>query len=292
MSLKSIHKRRLDDYASGVVDRAAAARLTPADLRETKLQWYSIANQDGGDDGEAVVYVYDEIGGTFGVDAEQFARDLNAITAPQISVRINSPGGSLFDGLAIYNTLRAHPAQITAYVDSIAASIASIIALGGDEVVVMDAGQMMIHDAIGIEMGNAADMQRMSAFLDRQSQNLAGIYQRRAGGTLDEWRERMLAETWMFGPEAVELGLADRVEEREPAQPEPEPDLDAELEDLMSRTFNLGRYRYAGREAAPPPDAPRNKTSRPPQNAGGREVDDVRMARAAGLREALKGAFA
>lgn len=287
---RSSHARRLDDYATRIVDRAALQGLTPSDLRNTKLPWYSIANQDGGEAGEAgeaTVYVYDEIGGTFGVSAKKFAEDLDEITAPVINVRINSPGGSLFDGRAIYNSLRAHPARIVSIVDSLAASIASIIAMAGDEIIMQDASEMMIHDALGIEMGNAADMRAMATFLDRESENLAGIYQRRAGGTINEWRERMLAESWMFGNEAVALGLADRVEERPAPEPKPEPDedndedLDAELQDLMSRTFNLARFRYAGRDHAPPPARAHAPTNPPAQ-----PQPDV-----AAIRQAMRGAF-
>jgi ATP-dependent protease ClpP protease subunit len=247
---RGVHRRRLDDYAARVVERAAAARLTPSDLRRVKLRWYEITDQA---DDVAKVWVYEEVGGTFGVDAATFAEELEEITAATIELRINSPGGALFDGIAIYNSLVNHPARVVAYVDSVAASIASVIAMAGDEVVMMPGSQMMIHDALGIEMGNAADMQRMSIFLDRQSDNIADIYRMRAGGEAAEWRELMLAETWMFGREAVDLGLADRVEERRPDEGEDE-DEDEELRDLMSRTFNVaGRYRYAGRAAAPPP---------------------------------------
>lgn len=264
---KGSHRRRLDDYAASIIDRAAAGRLRPSDLRNVKLPWYSIVDQAD----EATVFIYDEIGGTFGVDAQTFAEDLGEIDAKLINVRINSPGGSLFDGIAIYNSLLAHQARIVVYVDALAASIASVIAMAGDEVVMTSGSQMMIHDALGIEMGNAADMARMSTFLDRQSANIADIYAERAGGDPADWRALMLDETWMFGREAVELGLADRVAERQRDDPDgpddADDDLDAELRDLMSRTFNVAdRYRYGGRDAAPPPLLVLNRArARPPR---------------------------
>lgn len=287
----SRHRRRLDDYAAAVVRRTAAANVAPQELSEVRLQWYRIVDQA---DADPVVYIYDEIGGSFGVDAETFAKDLNEITAEQITLRINSPGGSVFDGIAIYNTLIAHPARIVAYVDSLAASIASVIAMAADELVMMPGSQLMIHDALGIEMGNAADMRAMSVFLDRQSDNIASIYQMKAGGEAPEWRERMLAETWMFAGEAVAMGLADRVEspprrgQEEPAE-DAGPDLDVELEDLMARTFNVaGRYKYAGRDQAPDPAAP-SPAARGDGPPRGRPLS-VQLDVAA-LRQALKGAL-
>lgn len=293
MSTKSIHRRRLDDYAARIVDRAATARLTPADLRQTKLAWYSIVNSD--DDDQATVYVYDEVGGTFGVDAEQFAKDLAEITAPMVHVRINSPGGGLFDGIAIYNSLLAHPSKVTVHVDGIAASIASVIAMAGDEVVMGPGSQMMIHDALGIELGNAEDHNRMATFLDRQSDNIAEIYQRRAGGDAGQWRQRMLAETWLFAGEAIELGLADRVDDT-PAPDPDDDDLDVELQDLMSRTFNVAdRFRYAGRGAAPDPAAVVNVAGRPqpaPAPVAAEPAGDPPLQLPANLGDMFKAAVA
>lgn len=291
---RSIHLRRLDDYATRIVERAAAQRLTPADLRAdlAKLPWYDIRN--AADEDAAVVFVYDEIGGTFGVSAEQFARDLEDVDASTIEVRINSPGGSLYDSVAIYNTLRAHPARVVAIVDSLAASGASLIAMAADEVIMRPASQMMIHDAIGVEMGNAADMARMSTFLDRQSANISTIYAARAGGRPEDWRAMMLEETWFWAQEAVEAGLADRVEDRPLPDEGPDDDLDAELRALMRRTFHVAdRYRFASRIEAPPPRA-RRTTSPPttppapaPTNAAPADGIDLDQ-----IRSALEEAFA
>lgn len=277
----SIHTRRLDDYVSRTVERAAGQQLTAADIRTVGLRWYSIVNQTS-EGQRPKVYIYDEIGGSLGVSAEQFAKDLDEIDAPEFEVRINSPGGALFDGISIYNTIAGHRSRAITYVDSLAASIASVIAMAGDEVVMQPGSQLMIHDALAIEIGNAADMERMATFLHRQSDNIASIYQLRAGGEQREWRERMLAETWMFGPEAVELGLADRVARRgeddpdQPDQGEPEPDLD----NLMNRAHSLARFKYPGRDHAPAPAraaAPQPPTKREP---------DV-----AAVRAMLRGAF-
>jgi HK97 family phage prohead protease len=253
---ESIHVRRLlalkDRTAARIIARAQREGLSVAELADVRLPWYAITNQ-ADDDGPATVWIYDEVGGSFGVSAEEFAKDLDEIQAREILVRVNSPGGSVFDGIAIYNSLRQHPARIVVSVDSLAASIASVIAMAGDEVRMHPGSQMMIHDALGVERGQATDMAKMSTFLDRQSDNIAGIYRRKAGGVDADWRELMLAETWMFADETVEFGLADVVVEDEPPP-------DAELEERMAHRHDLRDFRHAGRRDAP---APRRRTAKP-----------------------------
>lgn len=290
---------RHTDAIAGYKDRLLSrlALLNPAmanDLRNTKLGWYTIRNattpanadpnQGAVPDDEAEVLIYDEIGGSFGVSADEFVKELSDITAPRIKLRINSPGGSLFDSIAIYNALVQHKAYVTTYVDSLAASGASIIALAGDEVIMMPGSQMMIHDALGMEMGNAKDMEAMAAFLNRQSENIASIYARKAGGEPSDWRVKMLAETWMFDTEAVESGLADSIytkaieaaeedddseeaeigedddDERMMPNPMPEEEEDeenssADVEALMHRRHSLRNrgFKHPGREFAPEP---------------------------------------
>lgn len=251
--MSSIHLRRLDSRksrtAQRLVDYARREGLDVADLADAQLPWYQVRDQSVGasDAGTATVFIFDEIGGSFGVSAKRFVAELEAITAPVIRVRINSPGGSVFDAIAIYNGLRHHPAHIEVYVDSLAASAASVIAMAGDEIVMMPGSQMMIHDASMVEDGGPDDMAKASTFLHRQSDNIADIYQLRGGGEAAQWRELMRAETWMFAREAVEAGLADRTEAGMSAQPDPQ------IQERMTRSFDLGQYRYAGREHAPPP---------------------------------------
>ena len=225
-------------------------------LRNSPLPWYEIRNATG-DDGEAepgddpdtaTVFVFDEIGGSMGVNAKQFALDLEAITAPNIKLRINSPGGSVMDGLAIHSALLHHPARVVAYIDGWACSAASFIAMAADEIVMMPGSELMIHDASATVEGNADDMARFTTFLDRQSDNIADLYQRVGGGTREEWRALMLDETWMLGAEAVEMGLADRVEVVERRRPA------GETEERMARKFDLSRYgyRYTSRHGTAP----------------------------------------
>ena len=104
----------------------------------------------------AEIVIYDEIG-AFGIPAKAFLDELKALgPVPELTVRINSPGGSVFDGVAIYNALKRHSAAITVWIDGIAASIASMIAMAGDEIVMPENAMLMLHDPSGLVMGTAA----------------------------------------------------------------------------------------------------------------------------------------
>ena len=144
--------------------------------------WYRFKNLASD---EAELFLYDEIGG-WGTLAEDFISELKAVTSPKLRVRVSSPGGSVFEGVALANALRAHPADVTVQVDGIAASIASVIAMAADRVVVQPQAMIMIHDAAGVCLGNAQDMQDMAALLDKISDNIADAYSAKAGGTRDE----------------------------------------------------------------------------------------------------------
>jgi ATP-dependent protease ClpP protease subunit len=158
----------------------------------------------------AEVLVYDEIG-YWGITAADFVRDLQGVTAKRMSLRISSPGGEVFEGIAIYNAIKNHPAHVTSQVDGLAASIASFIMLAADEVTIGDHAAVMIHDASGLCIGNAADMQQTADLLDKTSDNIADAYANKAGGTRADWRDTMRAETWYYGQEAVDAGLVDRM---------------------------------------------------------------------------------
>ncbi|MFJ7269419.1 head maturation protease, ClpP-related [Streptomyces sp. NPDC099050] len=206
-----------------------------------RRDWYRITNQAGG---PVVVDIFDEIG-FWGVNAANFQRELAQVNASEITVNLSSPGGEIFEGIAIYNALRSHPANITVRVSALAASIASVIAQAGDRIVMLSGSQMMIHEGSGLCMGNAQDMQQMAELLDRQSDNIATIYAERAGGTPNEWRERMKAETWFNAEEAVASGLADEVEAL-PRKGEP-------AEETVTARWDLSVFNYAGRDQAPAP---------------------------------------
>lgn len=186
---------------------ALYAARQPKEGREGQ-SWYSIANLS---QTEAEIAIYDEIG-MWGISASEFIKDLAAVKASTISLRINSPGGDVFDGIAIYNAIARHSATVNVYVDGLAASAASFIAMAGDSVTMMPHSQMMIHEAAGLVIGSASDMQKMADILNKSSDNIASIYAEKAGGTVEDWRALMQAETWFSDQEAVDAGLADKVE--------------------------------------------------------------------------------
>ncbi len=167
--------------------------------------WYTIRNQRSD---RAVVELYDVIG-EYGIPAREFVRELRDIDAGVIELRINSPGGMVYDGLAIYNALRDHPARVEATVDGLAASAASWILQAAEHRTMNRHSELMIHDGLGMTIGNQADHRTMADDLGRISDNIASIYAGRAGGGPAEWRAAMLAETWFTAAEALDAGLAD-----------------------------------------------------------------------------------
>lgn len=224
-------------------------------MAQAPRPWYQIVarNQPGNKAAgnksgtRAEVRIYTDIGVSFwgdGITAEEFSNDIAALDVDQLDVRINSGGGSAWEGVTIANAIRRHPAHTTAYVDGLAASAASYIARAADEVVISKYGQFMVHDGIGAIMGNAAEMKAAADTLDKLSDSVAAMYADWAGDDVKAWRKRMSAETWFNAEESVAVGLADRVDE---AANEPEMDVAASLN--MSR---LG-FRYAGRQSAPAP---------------------------------------
>lgn len=246
----------------------ALAASNPDLLKATK--WYAVKNEA---DVEAEIFIYEEIG-YWGITSDDFVRDLNNITAKKIKVRVNSPGGSVWDAIAIHSALVQHPADIDMYVDALAASAASVIAMAGDTITMMPGSQMMIHDAIGVGIGNEAELKEYAEWLGDQSNNIADMYAARAGGTKEDWRAMMLAETWLFAAEAVEAGLADGVyvkPKNAPPEKEPAPDEGEETEEesteeepeeeeptpedrIRARHGLTNRgYKYCGRKKAPEP---------------------------------------
>lgn len=207
-------------------------------------QWYQIRNAAPDATGPAEVLIYDEIDSWFGVSAEQLARDIAALDdSRDLVVRINSPGGNVYDGVAILNSLRGHPGKVTVVVDGLAASAASVIAMGGDEIVMNRNSELMIHNGRAAVVGGAEDMRKMADRLEAVNANLAAIYTERAGGTVEDWRAVMAAETWYSADEAVEAGLADRVETGS---------ADARA---IAAKFDLSVFAHAGRAHAPAPPA-------------------------------------
>ena len=180
-----------------------------------RKNWYTIKAAHG-DTPEAEILIYDEIGKNFwgeGTSAEQLVRDLAEIDADTINVRINSSGGSVFEGLAIHNALERHPAKVVTHVDGLAASIASVVALAGDEVRIAENAFVMIHDPWGGQVGNSRDMRSMADTLDKVGGSLVGVYAKKTGASEDQIAAWMADETWFNAADASSIGLVDTVTE-------------------------------------------------------------------------------
>jgi ATP-dependent protease ClpP protease subunit len=272
-------------HALPAFDRPKNLARPPAAPSASDRGWYRFTNHDTG---TADLFIYDEIG-MWGVSASDFLNDLSAVTATSINVRINSPGGDVFDGIAIYNALLSHPASVDTTVDSLAASAASFIAMAGDTVTMMPHSQLMIHDAKMMMFGafNPADLRDIAELLDRQSDNIAAIYADVASGSVAEWRTAMQDETWYTAQAAVDAGLATKVAPKaarsDPAESgnfgagEPAAGDAASTEDSAAAaapTFDPGNFREALQIAA---------RHRPAAHSGPGNL-------AGQLRSALKGA--
>jgi len=170
-----------------------------------KPSWYEIRDAAGD---TVEVLLYDEIG-SWGITAKEFVEQLQGVKAKTINLRINSPGGDVFDAVAIYNALKNHPAAVHAVVDGLAASSASFIAQSGDTVLMATGSTMMIHEPHGMTMGDASDHAKMAETLDKMGDTIASFYAMRAGGDEPLWRSRMRLESWYRAQEAVDIGLAD-----------------------------------------------------------------------------------
>ena len=162
----------------------------------------------------AEISIYDEIG-FWGVSAASFAQDLKSCgnNLKQINLHIHSPGGDVFDGIAIYNLLKNHPANVTVYIDGLAASMASVIAMAGNEVIMPENAMMMIHKPWGIQGGDAEDMRKYADLLDKVENTLIPAYASKTGKTPEELAEMLSAETWLTAKECVEQGFADKLAE-------------------------------------------------------------------------------
>lgn len=209
----------------------------------------------------ATIRVYgpiDSWGGFWGVSAKDVATVLDDLddSVNTIQVRLNSPGGDAFEGVAIMNLLRAHSARTIAVVDGLAASAASVIAAGCDELVMSPGSELMIHEASTFAYGDSAEMDKAHRMLESVSNTLASVYAAKAGGNAEDWRALMVAETWYGADEAVESGLADRTETvpdsgpTETAGEDPEPVV---IEEIIEDAFDLSIFTYAGRSHAPAP---------------------------------------
>jgi len=175
------------------------------------MKWYTINNKSD----KAEIWIYEMIGEDFwsggGVTAKNFQKELSEIKASQIDLHINSPGGEVFDGIAIYNLIKQHPANVTTYIDGLAASIASVIALAGDQVYMAENALYMVHNPYGMVMGASEDMRKMADRLDIVKGSISKAYISKTDKKEDEINELMDAETWMTADDAYEFGFIDGI---------------------------------------------------------------------------------
>jgi ATP-dependent Clp protease protease subunit len=165
-------------------------------------------------DEEATVYLYDLIDPYWGISAAQFVKDLAQLKAKTVHLRINSPGGDIFEARAIATAVSQHNNKVIAHVDGLAASAASYVALAADEVEMALGSFLMIHQAWALAIGNREDMLKMAELLEKLDGELVAEYVRETGNTEAQVREWVEAETWFTADEAVQNGFADRVAEQ------------------------------------------------------------------------------
>jgi len=173
----------------------------------TNNTWYNMTAAEG--ETSAEISIYDAIG-SFDVNAKQFVDELKDINADTINLRINSPGGSVIDGNAMFNALQRHPAKVITHIDGLAASMASVIAMAGDEVHMADNALLMIHNPWTFSMGDADELRADADLLDKMSASILSSYGR-SQYEVDELKNLMDEETWFTAQEAFDAGFVDHI---------------------------------------------------------------------------------
>ena len=172
-------------------------------------EWYKIKNNAS----EASdVYLFNDIG-TFGITAQSFIDEIKEYDNKELNIHINSLGGEVFEGMAIYSIIQRRKAKTTVYIEGIAASIASVIALAADEVIMSENSLLMIHNAWGGTQGDARDMRKQADVLDKITNEIAEVYVKKTNIPYDEVIEMMNEETWLTAEEAVALGFVNSISE-------------------------------------------------------------------------------
>ncbi|HVL72225.1 MAG TPA: head maturation protease, ClpP-related, partial [Beijerinckiaceae bacterium] len=215
---------------------------------------------------EATVSIDGEIG-FWGITSADFVRELSKVDAKTIRVNINSPGGSIADGVAIYAALAGHKAKIIVNIVSLAASIASVIAMAGDEINIGASAAIMVHPPWSFVIGGAKDMRAEADILDLFQEAIIDIYEARTGRPRAEIEEMVANETWLRGEEAVSSGFADAVVEN---KQKPKANLPGEFyaavfkhlpEDVRAALAEMGEDAGSG-DPEPPAPAVKIETKR------------------------------
>ena len=177
--------------------------------------WYAFKNAPD-KSGEVELYLYDEIG-SFGVRSKEFVAELKEYKEKHVHLRINSLGGEIGEGTSIYNALIRHPGGVTVHIDSLAASMASVIAMAGNPVYMAENAILMIHNPWTLASGEAADLRKQADLLDMMKSNLVRAYQKKTGMEETAIAKLMDEETWLDATEAAALGFIDAIEDGIPA---------------------------------------------------------------------------
>lgn len=202
--------------APTATDRRPSTGRTDPRLAAHARPWFKVSNVGVGTvrNDSTRIDIYEEIGG-WGVTAAEFVESLRAVQSPTIELHVNSPGGSVFDGVAIYNAISQHPADVRGFVDGLAASAASFIIQACNEITMNPGSMMMVHAPIGMTWGNEFDHEEMTGLLRQIVGSIADLYAARAGGDRAQWlgvmNENRGAGKWYEAADAVAAGLADKV---------------------------------------------------------------------------------
>ena len=170
--------------------------------------WYSINGEASAK--AADVYIFDEIG-AFGINAQSFISEIKDYKGTPLNVHLNCVGGDVFEGMAIYNVLKKRSARTTVYIEGIAASMGSVVALAADEVIMAENSLFMIHNAWGGAMGEADDLKKTADVLEKISNEIASIYVKKTNLPLNKVKEMMDEETWLNAQEALDLGFINSI---------------------------------------------------------------------------------
>ncbi|WP_433866933.1 head maturation protease, ClpP-related [Ralstonia wenshanensis] len=262
-------------------------------MKAKQRKWYDLkAARNAAGKTVAELRIYDDIG-FWGTTAKAFVNELDAVAkdADEILVAVNSGGGDVFDGFAIYNALRRYSGKVTARVDGIAASAASLVVMAGDTIVMPENAMMMIHNAWTIAAGDAAQMRKTADLLDKTRDGIVAAYRNKCGLTDDEIVAMMDAETWMTAGEAKERGFADQIEAPVKLQ------ASVRTEELLARFEHTPEALLKALEAPPaePPQAAAPAApvaTTPPPDAGALAQHAFAACRTAGLPQLAEAVVA
>lgn len=200
-----------------------------------KNKWYNIKNMA---DSHAEILIYGVIGDWWeSLDASTFAKDLQNLDVENITLRINSPGGSIFDGFAMYNALKDHKATITVKIEALAASAASVVALAGDRIEMANNALFMIHNPWVCTCGGSDELRKDADLLDKIRDNIVNTYSENSNLDIETIVAKMDAETWLNADEAIEAGFVHSKMSEEP---------------VVENSHDLSKFKNAPKPAAKP----------------------------------------